>query len=42
MTEFRDTFGIALTNAIGGADVGAELRKATAEFKPVLERSERS
>jgi len=40
VTEFRDTFGIALTNAIGGADVATELRKATAEFQPVLARSE--
>ena len=29
MTEFRDVFGIALTNMIGGADVATELRKAT-------------
>ncbi|MCC7283057.1 MAG: sugar ABC transporter substrate-binding protein [Acetobacteraceae bacterium] len=40
VTEFRDTFGIALTNMIGGADVAAELRRATNEFRPVLERSE--
>jgi multiple sugar transport system substrate-binding protein len=42
VTEFRDTFGIALTNTIGGADVAAELRKATAEFQPILDRSERA
>jgi len=40
VTEFRDTFGIALTNTIGGADVATELRKATAEFQPILARSE--
>ncbi len=40
VTEFRDTFGIALTNTIGGADVATELRRATAEFQPVLARSE--
>jgi multiple sugar transport system substrate-binding protein len=42
VTEFRDTFGIALTNMIGGADVATELRRATAEFRPVLERSEQA
>ncbi len=36
VTEFRDVFGIALTNVIGGADAGAELRKATEAFKPIL------
>lgn len=42
VTEFRDNFGIALTNAIGGADVATELRKTTAEFQPILARSEQS
>ena len=42
VTEFRDTFGIALTNMINGADPGTELRKATAEFQPVLDKSEKS
>ncbi len=36
VTEFRDTFGIALTNIIGGADAATELRKATEAFKPIL------
>lgn len=40
VTEFRDVFGVALTNAIGGADVAAELRKATEAFAPVLAKSE--
>jgi multiple sugar transport system substrate-binding protein len=39
VTEFRDTFGIALTNMIGGADAKAELDKATSDFKPVLDKS---
>ena len=39
--EFRDIFGIALTNMIGGADPATELRKATAEFRPILEKSEK-
>lgn len=42
VTEFRDIFGVALTNMIGGADPATELKKATAEFKPVLEKSEKS
>jgi len=39
VTEFRDTFGIALTNMIGGADPKSELDKATSDFKPVLDKS---
>ncbi|MET0427611.1 MAG: sugar ABC transporter substrate-binding protein, partial [Microvirga sp.] len=42
VTEFRDTMGVALTNLLAGADPAAELRRATDEFKPVLERSERA
>lgn len=42
VTEFRDIFGVALTNMIGGADPASELKKATAEFKPVLEKSLKS
>ena len=41
VTEFRDVFGIALTNMIGGADPAAELKKATEQFRPVLEKSEK-
>ncbi len=39
VNEFRDTFGVALTNMIGGADPASELKKATASFKPILEKS---
>jgi multiple sugar transport system substrate-binding protein len=39
VTEFRDVFGIALTNMISGADPATELRKATEAFKPVLAAS---
>lgn len=39
VTEFRDVFGVALTNMIGGADPSAELKNATETFKPVLEKS---
>ena len=40
VTEFRDVFGVALTNMIGGADAEAELKKATQTFKPTLEKTE--
>lgn len=40
VTQFRDVIGTALTNMLGGADPAAELRRATAEFKPVLDKSE--
>jgi len=39
VTEFRDTIGAALTNIVGGADVATELKKATAAFQPVLDKS---
>ena len=42
VTEFRDIFGIALTNMIGGADPKAELEKATEQFRPILEKSEQA
>lgn len=40
VTEFRDIFGIGLTNMIGGADPAEELKKATADFMPIYEKSE--
>jgi multiple sugar transport system substrate-binding protein len=40
VTEFRDIYGIALTNMIGGADPSEELAKATEQFQPILEKSE--
>lgn len=40
VTEFRDIFGIALTNMIGGADPAEELAKATEDFMPIYEKSE--
>ncbi len=42
VTEFRDTFGVALTNMISGSDPADELKKATEAFKPVLEKSEKA
>ena len=41
VTEFRDVFGVALTNMINGADPATELKKATADFQPVLDKSEK-
>ncbi|TGV46740.1 sugar ABC transporter substrate-binding protein, partial [Mesorhizobium sp. M2D.F.Ca.ET.160.01.1.1] len=40
VTEFRDIYGVALTNMIAGADPAEELKKATEQFQPVLDRSE--
>ncbi len=42
VTEFRDIFGIALTNMISGADPASELKRATIEFQPILDRSEKA
>ncbi|KQT58268.1 MULTISPECIES: ABC transporter substrate-binding protein [unclassified Aureimonas] len=42
VTEFRDVYGVALTNLLAGADAAAELSKATEQFKPILARSEAS
>lgn len=42
VTEFRDIFGVALNNMIAGADVKTELEKATEQFKPILEKSEKA
>jgi multiple sugar transport system substrate-binding protein len=39
VTEFRDIFGIALTNMITGADPQAELESATQQFEPILAES---
>ncbi len=36
VTEFRDVYGVALTNTLSGADVKTELAKATDTFKPIL------
>jgi multiple sugar transport system substrate-binding protein len=39
VTEFRDNIGVALTNIVGGSDPATELKKATAAFQPVLDKS---
>ena len=38
VTEFREVYGVALTNTLGGANVKAELVKATEAFKPILDK----
>ena len=40
VTEFRDIFGVALTNMISGGDPADELKKATVTFKPVFEKEQ--
>jgi multiple sugar transport system substrate-binding protein len=40
VTEFRDIIGTALTATLSGGDPATEMKKATEQFKPVLERSE--
>jgi multiple sugar transport system substrate-binding protein len=42
VTEFRDIYGVALTNMINGADPAVEMKKATVEFQPILDKSERT
>jgi multiple sugar transport system substrate-binding protein len=42
VTEFRDVFGIALTNMLNGGDPATERKKATVEFQPVLDKSEKT
>ena len=39
VTEFRDTVGAGLSNLIGGADPATEMKKVTAAFQPVLNKS---
>jgi multiple sugar transport system substrate-binding protein len=41
VTEYRDIFGIALSNMFLGADPATELAKATKEFLPIMERTEK-
>ena len=40
VTEFRDVFGVALTNMISGADAATELKKAMVAFKPVFDKEQ--
>lgn len=40
VNEFRDIYGAALANMLGGADPAGELQRATKQFKGVYERTE--
>jgi multiple sugar transport system substrate-binding protein len=42
VAEFRDIIGAALTATLSGADPATELKKANDQFRPILERSEKS
>ena len=42
VAEFRDIIGAGLTATLSGADPAAELKKATEQFKPILEKSEKA
>ncbi len=42
VTEYRDIIGTGLTATLSGGDPAAEMKKATEQFKPVLERSEKA
>jgi multiple sugar transport system substrate-binding protein len=40
VTEFRDIYGIALTNMLQGGDPATELKKASEQFRPILAKTE--
>ena len=42
VAEFRDIVGAAVTATLSGADPAAELKKATDQYRPILERSEKA
>jgi multiple sugar transport system substrate-binding protein len=42
VAEFRDLVGAAVTATLSGSDPAAELKKAHEQFRPILERSEKS
>ena len=42
VAEYRDLVGAALTSTLSGADPATELKKATDQFRPILERSEKA
>lgn len=41
VAEFRDIIGSAVTATLSGADPATELKKATDQYRPILERSEK-
>jgi multiple sugar transport system substrate-binding protein len=42
VAEFRDIVGAAVTATLSGADPATELKKATDQYRPILERSEKA
>lgn len=42
VAEFRDLVGAAVTATLAGADPATELKKAHEQFRPILERSEKT
>jgi multiple sugar transport system substrate-binding protein len=42
VAEFRDILGSALTATLSGADPATEMKKATEQYRPILERSEKA
>jgi multiple sugar transport system substrate-binding protein len=42
VAEFRDIVGAGVTATISGGDPAAELKKATDQYRPILERSEKA
>jgi multiple sugar transport system substrate-binding protein len=42
VAEFRDLVGAGVTATLSGADPATELKKAHEQFRPILERSEKS
>ena len=42
VAEFRDIVGAGLTATLSGADPATELKKATDQYRPILERSEKA
>jgi multiple sugar transport system substrate-binding protein len=42
VAEFRDIVGAAVTATLSGADPATELKKANDQYRPILERSEKS
>jgi multiple sugar transport system substrate-binding protein len=42
VAEFRDLVGAAVTATLSGADPATELKKAHEQFRPILERSEKT
>jgi len=38
VSQYRDIYGVALANIVGGADARTELEKATREFEPIFQK----